>query len=75
LIKGEFGFFKKPDINDIYLTIICFINSSTWHIGSYCRVAGISEKWCFSSYYERLKHLKIGIKPLNDDKGNFSKIW
>jgi len=34
---------------------------------------GYQKNGVFPQYYERLKHLKIGIKPLNDDKGNFSK--
>ena len=73
-LKAEFGFFKKPDINDIYLTYNMLHKPVLLGIlGAIVGLQGYQKNGVFPQYYERLKHLKIGIKPLNDDKGNFSK--
>ncbi|BDD11924.1 hypothetical protein FUAX_43560 (plasmid) [Fulvitalea axinellae] len=79
-LKAEMGFFKKPDINDkIYLSY------NTLHkpalLGILGAIAGLggyrgnsdAKKARFPEYYERLKHLPVGVEPLGSEKGNFAK--
>lgn len=75
-LKAEFGFFKKPDINDIYITY------NTLHkpallgmLGAIIGLRGYQENGHIPQYLEALKHLKVGIQPLNSDKGNFTKSF
>lgn len=74
-LKAEFGFFKKPDINDgLYLTYNMLHRPALLGIlGAIAGMQGYQKNGEFPDYYKRLKHLKIGIQPLNSDKGNFSK--
>lgn len=72
---SEFGFLKKPDINDgvcltynmLHKPILLGLLGAILGMGGYQRNGELPD------YYERLKHLKIGIEPLNSDKGNFTK--
>lgn len=73
-LKAEFGFFKKPDINDIYLTYNMLHKPALLGIlGAIIGLGGYKENGVFPEYYKKLKHIKVGIKPLNEDKGNFTK--
>ncbi|MEG1952157.1 MAG: type I-B CRISPR-associated protein Cas5b [Bacteroidales bacterium] len=74
-LKAEFGFFKKPDINDGL-----FVTYNMLHkpillgiLGAILGMKGYEKNGEMPEYYAKLKHLKIGIQPLLSDKGNFTK--
>jgi len=74
-LKAEMGFLKKPDINDgIYLTYNMLHKPALLGIlGAIAGLGGYKENSKWPEYYDKLKHLKIGIEPLNSEKGNFQK--
>ena len=82
-LKAEMGFFKKPDINSgIYKGISCSLSMSynMLHkpvllgiLGAIAGLQGYQKNGSFPVYYQRLKHLKIGVAPLGSDNGNFTK--
>lgn len=87
-LKAEFGFLKKPDINDgIYLTYNILHKPALLGIlGAIAGMEGNKENGKFPQYYKRLMHyndklqpidglesIKIAIQPLDSDKGNFTK--
>ncbi|MBR6083241.1 MAG: type I-B CRISPR-associated protein Cas5 [Salinivirgaceae bacterium] len=74
-LKAEMGFFKKPDINSgIYLTYNMLHKPALLGIlGAIAGLQGYQENGKFPEYYQILKHLKVGIKPLDSDNGNFTK--
>ena len=74
-LKAEFGFLKKPDINDgLYLTYNMLHKPVLIGIlGAIIGLQGYQENGKFPEYYNRLKDLKVGISPLCSDKGNFQK--
>jgi len=74
-LKAEFGFFKKPDINEgICLTFNMIHKPALLGIlGAISGMKGHRKYEEFPEYYNRLKHLKVGIQPLKSDKGNFTK--
>lgn len=74
-LKAEMGFLKKPDINDgIYLTYNMLHKPSLLGIlGAIAGMKGYEKNGEFPEYYNKLKHLKVGIQPLNSDKGNYNK--
>lgn len=74
-LKAEMGFFKKPDINDgIYLTYNMLHKPALLGIlGAVLGLRGFEANSKMPEYYEKLKHLKVGIQPLNSSNGNFEK--
>jgi CRISPR-associated protein Cas5h len=74
-LKAEMGFLKKPDINDgIYLTYNMLHKPALLGVlGAIAGMKGYKENGDLPEYYKKLNHLKIGIKPLEDDKGNYTK--
>lgn len=42
-------------------------------LGAVIGLQGYQKNGVFPQYYKKLEHLPIGIKPLDDDKGNFTK--
>ena len=74
-LKADFGFLKKPDINEgIYLTYNMLHKPALLGIlGAIVGLKGYSERGKLPDYYNKLKDLKIGIEPLNSEKGNFEK--
>lgn len=74
-LRAEMGFLKKPDINDgIYLTYNILHKPALLGIlGAISGMKGYEKNGEFPEYYQRLKHLKIGVQPLNSDKGNYTK--
>ncbi len=74
-LKAEMGFFKKPDINSgIYLTYNMLHKPALLGIlGAIAGLRGYQENGKLPEYYQVLKHLKVGIKPLDSDKGNYTK--
>ncbi len=74
-LNAEFGFFKKPDINDgIYLTYNMLHKPALLGIiGAIIGLKGYERNGVLPEYYNKLKHIKVGIQPLNSNKGNFIK--
>lgn len=71
VIKADFGFFKKPDINKFYLTYN-FI-PRTVILGILGAILGLNgyntqhrAKSRYPEFYAKLRELLIGIKPLGD---------
>lgn len=77
-IKADFGFLKKPDTNaPVYLTYNMIHKPCMLGIlGAIMGYSGFKNSNKLPVYYEKLvkeQSVKIGIKPLEDEKGNFSK--
>ena len=74
-LEAEMGFLKKPDINDgLYLTYNMLHKPALLGIlGAISGMKGYEKNGEFPDYYNKLKNLKIGIQPLDSDKGNFTK--
>lgn len=74
-LKAQMGCLKKPDINDgIYLTFNMLHKPALLGVlGAILGLKGYQKSGTFPEYYLRLKDLKVGIEPLNTEKGNFSK--
>ncbi|RPI19234.1 MAG: type I-B CRISPR-associated protein Cas5 [Ignavibacteriae bacterium] len=78
-IKAALGFLKKPDINEgIYLTYNCLHKPALLGIiGAIIGLGGYYQSYIMKKYipdyFERLKNLKVGVKPLDSFNGNFTK--
>lgn len=74
-LKAEFGFLKKPDINDgVCLTYNMMHKPALLGLlGAISGMKGYEKNGELPDYYKRLKNIKVGIKPLESDKGNFIK--
>ncbi|MFQ5640706.1 MAG: type I-B CRISPR-associated protein Cas5 [bacterium] len=74
-LKASFGFLKKPDINEgIYLTYNLLHKPGLLGIlGAVAGLEGYKSKDELPEYYQKLKNLRIGIRPLNAERGIFSK--
>jgi len=77
-LKSDFGFFKKPDINDsIYLTYNMIHKPALLGLlGAILGLEGHKSYGVLPKYYEKLQSLKIGVEPIGDGQtnGNFEKI-
>ena len=75
-LMADFGFFRKPETNDgINLTYTMLHKPALLGIlGAIIGLEGYKKKGEKPEYLEKLKTLKVGIKPKNDDKGNFQKM-
>ncbi len=74
-IYAEKGFLKKPDINDgIYLTYNMLHKPAILGIlGAIIGLKGYKKNGELPEYYQKLNKVPVGVKPLNDEKGNFQK--
>jgi len=74
-IKADFGFFRKPDTNNTINLSYNLIHKPAilGILGAILGLEGYQKKGELPQYYQLLKHLQIGIRPLNDEKGNFLK--
>ncbi len=74
-IRADFGFFRKPDANNtIHLSYNIIHKPAILGIlGAIIGLKGYEKKGTFPEYYEILEGLKIGVEPLNSDKGNYVK--
>jgi CRISPR-associated protein Cas5h len=75
-ICADMGFFKKPDINEkIYLTYNILHRPAVLGIlGAIAGLKGYEKNNVFPCYYNDLKHLRVGIEPLNHSTGNYTKF-
>jgi CRISPR-associated protein Cas5h len=74
-LKADFAFFRKPDTNaTINLSYNIIHRPAVLGIlGAIVGLEGYKEKGQMPQYYEVLKEVKVGIEPLNHDKGNYTK--
>lgn len=74
-LKADFAFFRKPDTNaTINLSYNLIHRPAVLGIlGAIVGLEGYKEKGKLPQYYEVLKDVRIGIEPLNHDKGNYTK--
>lgn len=74
-LKAEMGFFKKPDINDgIYLTYNMLHKPALLGIlGAIVGLKGHEKEGVLPEYYCKLRDLKVAVKPLESDNGNYTK--
>ncbi len=74
-IKSDFGFFRKPDMNSsINLSYNMLHKPALLGIlGAIIGMEGYSDFGKTPQYYKELKELKLGIEPLQHEKGNFQK--
>ncbi len=74
-IQADFGFFRKPDANNtIHLSYNIIHKPAILGIlGAIIGLDGYETKGKFPEYYEVLEGLKIGVEPLNSDKGSYIK--
>ncbi|MCK5721391.1 MAG: type I-B CRISPR-associated protein Cas5 [Gammaproteobacteria bacterium] len=76
-LKSNFGFFKKPDINDsIYLTYNMIHKPALLGLlGAILGLEGHKSYGVLPEYYKKLQSLKIGVEPIGEGQknGNFEK--
>jgi CRISPR-associated protein Cas5h len=74
-IKADFGFFRKPDANNtINLSYNMLHKPALLGIlGAIIGLEGYKELGKKPEYLNKLKELKVGVEPLNHEKGNFQK--
>lgn len=74
-LHADFGCLKKPDVNDgLMLTFNILHKPALLGIlGAIVGLRGYTQKGKFPEYYEKLKHLQVGIEPIGHEKGNFIK--
>lgn len=74
-LRADFGVFKKPDVNDgLQLTFNMLHKPALLGIlGAIVGLEGYRQKGVFPEYYQKLRSLRVGIEPLDHEKGNFTK--
>lgn len=74
-LRADFGFFKKPDLNDgIVLSYNMIHKPSLIGIfGAVIGLGGYQRKGEFPEYYHAFKELPVGIEPLAHERGNYQK--
>lgn len=74
-LQADFAFFRKPETNNtINLSYNVIHKPAVLGIlGAVLGLEGYKEKGKLPEYYEKLHNLKIGVEPLEHDKGNFPK--
>lgn len=74
-LQADFAFFRKPETNNTINLSYNIIHKPALLgiLGAVLGLSGYQEKGKLQEYYEKLKDLKIGVEPLEHDKGNFTK--
>ena len=74
-LRANFGIFKKPDVNDgLQVTFNMLHKPALLGIlGAVAGLEGYQKQGHLPAYYNILKSIKVGIEPLDHDKGNFTK--
>lgn len=74
-LRADFGVFKKPDVNEgLQLTFNLLHKPALLGIlGAIAGLEGYQRRGTFPEYYDKLKNLRLGIEPLDHEKGNFVK--
>ncbi|QKZ15820.1 type I-B CRISPR-associated protein Cas5 [Spirosoma sp. KUDC1026] len=74
-LRADFGFFRKPDVNDgLQLSYNMLHKPALLGIlGAIAGLKGYTQKGQWPEYYKRLKDVRVGIAPLDHERGNFTK--
>ncbi|MEB2780552.1 CRISPR-associated protein Cas5 [Algoriphagus sp. C2-6-M1] len=74
-LEADFGFLRKPDTNDgIAMSYNMLHKPGLLGIfGAILGLEGYQKRGVLPAYYQQLHDLKVGIAPLRDERGNFSK--
>ncbi len=74
-LQADFAFFRKPETNNTINLSYNIIHKPALLgiLGAVLGLKGYQEKGKLPEYYDKLKDLKIGVEPLEHDKGNFTK--
>lgn len=74
-LKGDFGFFRKPDANNtINLSYNMLHKPALLGIfGAIIGSEGYQEKGKMPAYLDALKDVKVGLEPLLHERGNYQK--
>ena len=74
-VQADFAFFRKPETNNTINLSYNIIHKPAilGFLGAVLGLAGYREKGKLPAYYEKLKSVKIGVEPLQHEKGNFAK--
>ena len=74
-LKSDFGFFRKPDANNTINLSYNMLHKPVLLgiFGAIIGLEGYKEKGKLPQYYEVFHDLKVGIEPLEHEKGNFQK--
>lgn len=74
-LRAGFGVFKKPDVNEgLQLTFNMLHKPALLGIlGAIAGLEGYQRRGEFPAYYQTLRGLRVGIEPLDHEKGNFTK--
>lgn len=76
-LRADFGFFKKPDVNDGLVMGYNMLHRPALLglLGAIAGLRGYERRGNLPDYYEELRSLRLSIAPLDGwhDKGNFSK--
>lgn len=74
-LRADFGVLKKPDVNEGLQPTFNMLHRPALLgiLGAIAGLEGYKEKGVFPEYYQKLKDMKIGIEPINHEKGNFTK--
>ncbi|MEQ1746969.1 MAG: type I-B CRISPR-associated protein Cas5b [Saprospiraceae bacterium] len=74
-LRAGFGVFKKPDVNEgLQLTFNLLHKPALLGIlGAIAGLEGYQRRGVFPDYYTKLGDLRVGVEPLDHDKGNFTK--
>lgn len=76
-LKADFGFFRKPDVNKTINQSYNLLHKPALLgiLGAIIGLEGYKEKGKMPDYYDKLKHIGVGIAPLGHQKGNFQKTY
>lgn len=74
-LKADFAFFRIPDTNATINLSYNIIHRPAilGVLGAILGLEGYKEKRKLPQYYEVLKDVRVGVEPLNHDKGNYTK--
>ncbi|MEZ4968877.1 MAG: type I-B CRISPR-associated protein Cas5b [Flavobacteriaceae bacterium] len=74
-LKADFAFFRKPETNNTINVSYNVIHKPAilGIMGAILGLEGYKEKGKLPEYYEKLKNIKVGVEPMDHDKGNFAK--
>ena len=74
-LRADFGFFKKPDVNDgLQLSYNMLHKPALLGIlGAIAGLKGYQQKGQWPEYYRKLQSVRVGLEPLQHERGNFTK--
>lgn len=74
-LRADFGFFKKPDVNEgLQLSYNMLHKPALLGIlGAIAGLKGYQQKGQWPEYYRKLQSVRVGLEPLQHERGNFTK--